>query len=305
MAGPRDEDNPSSPNYNPQPSHGELIPVPDHPGYFYNPHFPADPNGVSTSPIYYKNPDGSYTIATGKEGGNTNPNGPGPTSSGGGGGGSGGGGGGPDPWQQVGLLYGYTITPAMVQTLTQNGLSPSLLQQRLESLKWVNDNKDYLDQFDVVLQQEGLLGKGKHTTDAQRLQIATRQANPEWLKIWETASGRAEFDIAGITRKSGDVGALMKAVPGELSPNDWRKIAQNVAALTTSALEEGHYAKMGLSRRGLERYAAGVGGADLNAKVDRLLADAQARGQQAAEGQIGGVNVRQTGLSGLSGPTSY
>lgn len=284
---PNDEDNPNAPLYNPQPSHGQLVPYPGHPGYFYNPYDPFQK-------VWYKNPDGSYTEATGNENQKKEPTGP-PGGGGGGFGGGGGGGGGAiiDPatinaWLHIGNVYGVPVSREMVIHNIQKGMPFETWQNKILSVHELDDKKDWFDQGVQAAKAQGLNNFAKRLgTVKGRLEAINGLAEPQFYDWWHESSLRGVLAEAGVDtfnkgKAFGDDEIRRKDILktashlAGMTEDQIRAIAQGYASL---ALASGSYNRLlggGLSHKDFLSAAEGRGSAGTNAKIATLQMTQQA-----------------------------
>ena len=215
-------------------------------------------------------------------------------------------------YEEIAGLYGLKLRPGLIAELFEGDTSPNEYRVRAAAIRQIRDNRVYLEQFNKVLLQKGIID---HRLTPRELQaFVLGEADPEWYKVWRETQARSAAVMAGLNfakpgarPKNADLrlpaNALKTLMAAGLTGNALTQAVESIAENFLKTLPLSQVYSEGLSKKDI--VTAIVGGkhsAAIQARIERLLVTHQAfEEEERANPQLYATQPGTTAVLGASG----
>jgi len=215
-------------------------------------------------------------------------------------------------FEDIASMYGLRFSDRLSGLLFEGDVSANEYRMKAAAIRTMRDNRVYLEQFNKVLLQRGIVD---HRLTAQELQkFVIGEADPEWYRVWRETQARGAAVMAGLNfakpgthPKNQDLrlpkGALKVLMAAGLTGTALNQAVDSIAENFLKTLPLSQVYSEGLNKKDI--VTAIVGGkhsAAIQSKIERLLTTHAAfEEEERANPQMYATQPGDTTLLGGSG----
>lgn len=203
-----------------------------------------------------------------------------------------------DQYQAVANRYGISLDPARVGTLIHKNISVNEFADRGEAIARIEENKQYFEAFNKVLEARGMEGF-KSKEDMADFLLGKKSA--KFYDVWEEVQIGGAAKMAGVNLSGKMIRSISNKIPGAdtMDPAALQQHFQNLAQSLRTALPQSKIQGYGLTKKDLvELEFGGPRQAAIADKVQRVMAQYQGNMEQNKElGNVVGQRNQNNTLS--------